>query len=348
MARIEVNALLEPLSEDAPCGENLEYDAAFQELETAARGKPDQEIGDIKIPAEPPEWPAVLELAHGLAGRTKDLRLCIPLLRGALAVDGLPGMEAALALMSGYVARYWPTLHPTLDPDDDNDPTVRLNVIAELCDPAGLLRDLKQYPLSSSRQFGRFSWRDYGLAKGLSEAGSAGDAGPPELSTVEAAFRDTRPEVIERNRSALGSAAAQLAALESALNEAVGSSQTPDLKPFRRALADAKKLLDGFAAVTEDAVDETAAADGDDQPLAESRESAPVASRTRDGAVRSRADVVAALERICDYYRQFEPSSPMPLLLERAKRLVDMDFIAILEELAPDSVMGFRNIAGIR
>ena len=348
MAQIDVNALLEPLSGDAPCGDNLEYDSAFQELETAARGKPDQEIGNVKIAAEPPEWPVVLELALGLATRTKDLRVALPLLRAALAADGLPGMTAALALMTGYVQRYWPSLHPALDPDDDNDPTVRLNVIAELCDPAGTLRDLRQLPLSRSRQFGRFSWRDYGLARGLPEAGSAGDTPPPDLSVIEAAFRDTPPEIIEQNRAALAAAITHLAELDATLSEAVGSGQTPDLKPFRRLLTDAKKLVDSFAGESEAGAETAEAAEDEGDAMTEARSPQPAQSRGRDGAVRSRADVTATLDRICEYYRQYEPSSPMPLLLERAKRLVDKDFMGILEELAPDGVMGFRNIAGIQ
>jgi type VI secretion system protein ImpA len=347
MAQIDVNALLEPLSGDAPSGDNLEYDAAFQELETAARGKPDQEIGNVKIPAEPPDWPVVLDLALGLAARTRDLRICIPMLRGALAADGLPGMTAALAVMTGYLTRFWPSLHPVLDPDDDNDPSVRMNVIAELCDPAGTLRDLRQLPLSRSRQFGRFSWRDYGLARGLPEAGSPGETPPPELSTIEAAFRDTPPEVIEQSRAAVTASLASLAELEAGIVEAVGSGQAPDLKPFRRQLSDVKKLLDSFAADPGESA-ETVAADAEEQAMADGPAPQSVASRGRDGAVRSRADVVATLERICEYYRQYEPSSPLPLLLDRAKRLVDKDFLAILEEIAPDGVMNFRNIAGIQ
>ena len=38
MATISVNDYLQPLSEEAPCGENLEYDAAFAALERAAPG----------------------------------------------------------------------------------------------------------------------------------------------------------------------------------------------------------------------------------------------------------------------------------------------------------------------
>jgi len=55
-------------------------------------------------------------------------------------------------------------------------------------------------------------------------------------------------------------------------------------------------------------------------------------------SIKSRSDVVKALEMICDYYAVNEPSSPLPLLLTRAKSIVHKDFMEVLEELVPDSV----------
>ena len=46
MATIDPDRLLRPISEDSPAGENLEYDAAFGELERAARGKEECRSGD--------------------------------------------------------------------------------------------------------------------------------------------------------------------------------------------------------------------------------------------------------------------------------------------------------------
>jgi type VI secretion system protein ImpA len=57
-----------------------------------------------------------------------------------------------------------------------------------------------------------------------------------------------------------------------------------------------------------------------------------------DGPVGSRHDVVSALEAICRFYRTHEPSSPIPLLLERARRLVDKSFVELVEDLTPDGL----------
>ena len=45
-----------------------------------------------------------------------------------------------------------------------------------------------------------------------------------------------------------------------------------------------------------------------------------------------------AMDLICDYYLKNEPSSPVPILVQRAKRLVTMGFMEIIQDLAPGGV----------
>ncbi len=59
-------------------------------------------------------------------------------------------------------------------------------------------------------------------------------------------------------------------------------------------------------------------------------EAAPIAVR---GPIRSRQDVVQALDRICEYYDQIEPGSPVPFLLRRAQKLALMNFVEAVQEL---------------
>jgi type VI secretion system protein ImpA len=66
------------------------------------------------------------------------------------------------------------------------------------------------------------------------------------------------------------------------------------------------------------------------------------------GAVKSRQDVVRSLDAIAAFYRQAEPSSPIPLLLERAKRLVSKDFLEVLADIAPDALATARAAGGLK
>lgn len=67
----------------------------------------------------------------------------------------------------------------------------------------------------------------------------------------------------------------------------------------------------------------------------------------RTCAIENRVDVLMALGRICDYYAHHEPGSPVPLLLQRVKRLVDMDFIGIVTHLAPAGLDEVLKLAGL-
>jgi type VI secretion system protein ImpA len=48
-----------------------------------------------------------------------------------------------------------------------------------------------------------------------------------------------------------------------------------------------------------------------------------------------------------DYYARHEPSSPLPILLKRAKRLVGADFMEIINDLAPSGVDNVKLIGGV-
>jgi len=65
------------------------------------------------------------------------------------------------------------------------------------------------------------------------------------------------------------------------------------------------------------------------------------------GEIRSREDVVRVLDRLSEYFRKNEPSSPVPLLLQRAKRLVSKDFMEILRDLTPDGVSQAEKLGGV-
>jgi type VI secretion system protein ImpA len=52
------------------------------------------------------------------------------------------------------------------------------------------------------------------------------------------------------------------------------------------------------------------------------------------------------LDRICDYYSRNEPSSPVPLLLRRARSLVTKDFMGIMQDLAPAAIAQIEAIRG--
>ncbi|WP_420227958.1 ImpA family type VI secretion system protein, partial [Pseudomonas aeruginosa] len=64
------------------------------------------------------------------------------------------------------------------------------------------------------------------------------------------------------------------------------------------------------------------------------------------GEIANREDVLRQLDRLLEYYVRHEPSSPVPVLLKRAKTLVTADFAEIVRNLIPDGISQFETLRG--
>lgn len=336
---LDVEKWLEPVSDDEPGGSDLEYDPDFQALERLATGKPEQQIGSTIVPAEAPDWRAVRGKAMELLERTRDLRVALVLTRALLAVEGLPGFADGLRYLHGLLERHWEHVHPQLDPDDYNDPTTRVNIIAGLvaADSDDVLGLLRQAALARSRSFGVATLRDWLILSGAS-------SGTPVLTTetFDAVFREVAAEELQAAADSAHAAFDLASAIERRLTEQVGSGNAVDLSPLRTALKPCVQLLDERLAQRGlGAVAETEALPVAGEGPAEAGGSAAAgagASGFVAGRISTRDDVLKALEAVCDYYTRHEPSSPVPILMERARRLVTMSFVDIMRNIAPDSL----------
>jgi len=342
MSRLDVESLLQEVSADLPCGEDLEYDADFGEMERAARGKPEHTIGDNTVPAEDPDWTEVQKRAVQLLSRTKDLRVALYLLRAQLKTEGLIGLSDGLKLLHGVVDQYWEAVHPQLDPDDDNDPTLRMNTIVSLCDSDTVLRILRESPLVTSRAFGSFSYRDVAVANGeIAPTGDSGEA-TPDSAAIRGAFMDCDLEQLQATAAAVQESLEHTIAIEKEVTDRVGAAAAPSLAEFANSLkAIGRTLTERLA---ERGVGEPTAMESGEIP-AEGQGDAPGAPAV-SGQINSREDVQRAIDRICQYYDRHEPSSPVPLLLRRAKRLVTKNFMEILHDMVPDGVSQAEQIGG--
>jgi type VI secretion system protein ImpA len=330
---LELEQLLQPLSDEIPSGPDLEYDPQFGEMERASEGKEEQQFGDTIIAAEEPDWRELKKQSLQILAKSKDLRAAVYLTRALIHTDGFTGLAEGLALIKGLLDNFWESVHPQLDPDDNNDPTIRINTLINICDPFDYLSGINKVPVVVSTVMGSFSYRDIQIAGGTLQAT---ESDPQELSLeqVDAAFREATDKQNQNTLTQINSAAESVEAIEIRLNELVGIDQSPDLSAIVNLLKQISSEIaqrSGIETVSEAEVsnDNLAPTDASRNEVA-----AP-------GTISNRDDVVKALERICHYYEKNEPSSPIPLLLERAKRLVKMDFYEIVQDLAPGSSSHF-------
>lgn len=336
---MKLEDLLAETAEEPPCGPNLEYDADFLALEQQAQGKPEQQFGDTVIAAEPPQWGAVRESAVALLARTKDLRVAVPLARAWVNLDGLSGLDAGLSLVRGLLERYWDCVHPQLDPDDGNDPTMRLNALAPLVDSDTMLRELRHVPFIRSRTLGQVLVRDVEVALGKLPAPAEGTVvSQDQIESMARAAAAENPAALEAVRSA----AQTLRSLHGLLVEKVGGERAPDVRPLASVLSPLVNVCNAALAAAPTEAGAEAVADTAGGGAAMS------GGVPASGEVRTREDAIRLLDRVCDYLERHEPSNPAPLLIKRAKRLMSMNFVDIINEIAPESLAQVRNIAGIR
>jgi len=351
MSVIDTEELLSEITADAPCGEDLEYDPAFAEMEKLAQETPERQYGETIIPAEPPDWRGVKQTALNLRERTRDLRVAVYLTRALLHADGLAGFAEGLGLVAGLIERYWDSVYPQLDPEDNNDPTLRVNTIVALCDLDSVLQTLREIPLVSSRRVGQFSLRDMQIASGaLTPVVTDEQAELPTLAKIDAAFQDADLEALQTTAGWIASAAGQIARIEAGLVDRIGVGQAPDLSKLTGLLKEMQQALAvqlqrrGGEGVGQPLMAGTAT----ELELLAGTTAVVVGQRAVVGEIVSREDVIRMLDKLCEYFSRYEPSSPVPFLLKRARTLVTKDFMEILLDLAPSGAEQANLIFGIQ
>ncbi len=346
MKNLDLGQFLEEISTESPCGDDLEYDSEFGEMERAAQGKPEQQIGDTLIPAQDADWPAVITRAVSLFDRTKDLRVAVYLTRSLLHTKGLSGLRDGLSLIQGLLENYWESVHPQLDPADNNDPTLRINTLSTLYDPETVLHSIREAPLVNSSALGRFSLRDILITSGKLSLPASSDEKAVEISTINAAFMDAPLDDLQNTADAIRQSIECVSAIESQLMEKVGSGQMADFSTLPKVLKEAQHIMTehltqrgaGEAEASSEVVNEAPGTQG---------KGTQASAQSWPNAINSQEDVIRVLDLACEYFKRHEPSSPVPLLLQRAKRLVAKDFMEILRDLTPAGVTQAEEISGI-
>lgn len=325
-----VSGWLQPLDGN-PAGPSLEYEPEFLELAAAAAGKPETQFSA----AEPPNWIRVRELSEELFKSTRDLRIAMWWGRAMLNIEGFVALPAALALMRGLVDRFWDGLHPLPDPDD-GDTFARLAVISGFDKLDSLLGDVRQSMLSTHPRLGGLRVRDVEVAtQKLAPRDGEAPRTPGQITGVLGEVPEVAAEIDKANRAAQQN----LVLMQKLLAERFGVGVGVDLKVLRAMLAAIQSVLPGAPSASE--------------PTAEGGEAdtggGPVRPARMSGvhSVESRHDAVRAIELVCAYLERSEPTNPAQLLLRRAARVIDKNFLQLVRDLAPDAVKEVARIMGV-
>ncbi|MER9565636.1 type VI secretion system protein TssA [Mesorhizobium sp. M0571] len=379
---IDIALWLAPLDGENPSGEDLRNDPMFHELErlTEPQVKVDHDGNNRPVSQStiPVDWPAVLAKAEELRAHGRDLRLIVIVTRALANEQGLAGLAHGLTLIAQTFDQHWETMHPALRPNTPpRDAALRrINALLDLQNGQdGLLANLRQMTFFAPRSIGPISGRD--LEQGalddrvmLQEAASGLNAAEKTalvsahgqlLNRVRAGCTAQADQANAEMLSLIADARATIAALEAveaALNarlEGSGGTAVPELRRFLQRLlttlernSAASAMTNGSAKPSPSPADAAIPArNGHGADTVASMASYTDSSTGLPERISSRDDVVKCLDLVIAFYDRTEPSSPIPHLARRVRRMVHMDFVELMEDLAPSGLKEFRLLAGV-
>ncbi|MEM8735345.1 MAG: type VI secretion system protein TssA [Planctomycetota bacterium] len=363
MDRIPLSKLLEPCASDGRVGQNLEYDSRHIAMCEAAEGTPEQEYGTTLVAAEPPNWRELLKSTKELSIETRDLRVAVMMTESLCRLQGWTGLSDGLQVVSGWTTEFWDEVYPQLDESDGNDPVERLGVLARLSHAHYLLDGLVQLPLADDPTLGTVTLQDIRRNMGVDAAeGQADKLTKPE---IEAIFLSASTDFLRTTGDHIQRCLEAVEQIEAFLNAKIGTGQWAPERLLvalrecadavenawgnrvglvhqnqRQGPIDASHQTEGGSALQAEETQE--ATDGPSVPQNEPKPEQQI-------AITSRAEAMEVLDQLCVYFQKYEPASPVPLLLQRAKRLIPMSFVDILRELAPNGLdQAMQSVGALR
>lgn len=345
---VDLDVLLQPISDENPSGESLRYSGIYDEITEARRADDTLNRGDWQEELKVADYRRVIDLAvPALSNESKDLQVAAWLSESLVREYGFLGLRDGLRLMTGFQENFWDTLHPEID---EGDMEGRANAISWMDTQTTFV--LKQVPITA----GGYSFNDWEDSKrfdfpdNIESMDSDSQERWAELRaqaenerrvTAEMwrkARTQTRRQFCEELNYAIEECFAAFADLNRVIEEKYDRKQMPGLSSMKKSLDDVhlqvKKLLEEKRIEEPDAVED----DGNEEFAGEggpgvSRGSGSGAS---SGAVQNRKDALRRLAEIAAFFQKTEPHSPVAYLVQRAVKWGNMPLEGWLRDVIHD------------
>ncbi|GLS42224.1 ImpA family type VI secretion system protein [Methylobacterium brachythecii] len=332
---LDYTKLVEPLSSDAPCGEDLDEvgDLDFlnqtshvESLLPASFFTRDDEGRQQPFDRASIDFNRENKALLALLDRTRDLRVLTLLARLAMLNRDLAGFAKALAAIVSLLDAHWDAVHPR---GEGGDYELRGAVLQGLDDTATVILPLQHVVLAQSRRHGAISFRTMMVANGEIPPRE----GEPALdrSAIEHAIDEGEPESRQAQADALQRISDEVARL-SAVTIARGGYESAVKLDRLGSLVGRIWSLVGKTGGPAPGEEAAPAGDGEVAAVADTKPSVPRAS----GKIATAADAAAALAAAAGYLRSREPSSPAEILVRQAQMLVGKSFIEVMRILMPN------------
>lgn len=324
---LDLETLLSPVSEESPAGEDLAYDPERAEIEQAFERPVSVDVTGAAESAGDIDWRAITRLIEQQSSRTKDIWLAVYLCRAGARSGDLAILETGAEYLAGLCERFWEPMHPSLE---DYGFQGRKGPCESLANMGAFLVPLRQVVLLRHPRLGAYTGADFERFKANAEAEDG-----------YGMFRAALAEISSDDILAIGERLAKIEAAirrtDAILDANAGGETGANFAATYETLGALRRAVLSFGPSPEPEADP---GDAEAEPAAGPRTDGPRVP----GRIDSREEVIRALEAIGDYYRRREPSSPVPIILQRIRGWVDAEFLDILADIAPDSMAEFKRV----
>ena len=316
MKKMDIDALLAPIREDAPCGDDYSFSIEFDQIKRARQeDDPHLSQGEWATTLKVADWPVVVELStEVLQHKSKDIRAASWLIEGLAHVQGYQGMADGCELLSQLCDRYWSQLYPQAE---EGDQELRIGAFTHFV--ATSVHLVRSISITQGNGVA-YSCADYDNALHFENLASKTpelrDGLPDHKVTLEkfTASQHKTPrqfyEALQADFAAAQSAWKQLAATIDAHLGVEGPSFTVVFDAFALASRVLLRLFKEAGLLVE-------AADTDAIETPADVAGAP-ATPVHTGPIANRAQALQQLQQVADFFRRTEPHSPVAYLASRA------------------------------
>ncbi|MCK0714561.1 type VI secretion system protein TssA [Chromohalobacter sarecensis] len=353
LGELSVDALLMPIGGSSHAGgEDLSFSLLFDEIKEARRADPTYlPQGEWQTELKQSDWGQVISLtSDALVTQSKDLQLVGWLCEGLSHREGFQGIDFGLTMAARLLDEFWETLYPELDEDDLDERAARLSWLGDTL--IGVVRTL---PLMAEEGY---SLADYDESRQV-ENQARNDPEAMERALSDGKINDeifqrsvvlTGTDFFQKRHADIVTALTALGQLEHSSEQRFGRD-APNFSELEKVLVQCRDLTERLLrerGVSVSSKDEANAPKEVKDATSERVEPSVELPTQVPGTLRtvpnSREEAFEMLNGVARYFKDREPHSPVPYLIERAVKWGRMP----LEEWLKDVIKDHGVIDNIR
>lgn len=344
---VDVEALLAPISEERPCGEDQYYTGVRDELKSARTTDEDQSRENARVA----DFRLTKELAiDALSNKAKDLQFAAWLTEALTRLHGIAGLRDGFKVIGGLHERYWDGYYPELDEGDsenrarclaDFDGIAASALLDVVIAKAGPLTKTVTHLVSANRTL---------RAPEREEDKPAYEQAKAELeeakSQIEEAKEKTPRAFYEDAVATVDACLAAYQVMDKAIDVKFGAGNAPSLRQLKTRLDEVKTFV--TRALAQKKAQEGDGASAGEEGEGEATEG--TGSGGGKGQPKGRQEALQRLRDVAAWFKRNEPHSPVPFLVERAVIWAEKPFDFWLQDILKDgaALEQIRESIGIR